>query len=100
MVSSDFHYLTSKYSNLQTLNLTMNKIMKLEMVECPCLTELVLADNHLQDLHPNTFAKLRNLRKLDLSINKLTQIPNLGNLVNLEELMLRQNNISVIENLS
>lgn len=78
----------------------MTSLVHLEMIELPCLSELILADNLIQDLHPNTFAKLRKLKRLDMSINKLTSIPNVANLVNLEELMLRQNSIALIENLS
>lgn len=101
LLPSDFDFLAKKYLCLQSLNLSMNKIERLDcVIACPSLTSLVLADNLLTHFHPNTFSRLPKLKVLDLSINKLTAMPNLGSLSCLEELMLRQNSIGTIENLS
>lgn len=61
------------------------------------LQELHLFDNSISDATP--IASLTNLRKLNLSTNKLTSFPRLGS-TGLRELLLSENRISDLGNLS
>jgi len=61
------------------------------------LQELYLYDNLIQDAQP--IASLQNLRKLNLSTNRLTGVPRLDS-SQMEQLYLAQNELSQITNLS
>ena len=64
-------------------------------IENGAVTELRLNGNLLEGNFPNSVLSLTNLKKLDVSSNKLTgNIPNLGSLINLTYLNISNNNLS------
>jgi Leucine-rich repeat (LRR) protein len=68
--NADFTYLDSKFIGLRVLNMSMNHISSIQQnFNLPLLTDLILADNLIKELHPFTFQKLTKLKVLDLSIN-------------------------------
>lgn len=63
-----------------------------------CLKYIFLKNNILESIDVNAFIGLRELRKLDLSNNKLNYLPNyVFNDTNLDQLILRQNNLSGLD---
>ena len=101
--------LSCRFSNLVSLNLSMNKIARIDASltkACPWLLRLSLSDNLLKVVHPQMFTAplcskdgMCRLLSLDLSINQLTCIANLQRLTSLQELNLRQNQISDLSSL-
>lgn len=91
--------LSCRFANLISLNLSMNKIARIDSSltkACPWLLRLSLSDNLLKVIHPQMFTAPLNskdgmcrLLSLDLSINQLTCIANLQRLTSLQELNLR-----------
>ncbi len=64
-------------------------------IENGAVTELRLNGNLLEGNFPNSVLSLTNLKKLDVSSNKLTgNLPNLGSLINLTYLNISNNNLS------
>ena len=110
LARNEVNALGARFQGLQLLNLSMNKIQRIDAsltAACPNLVKLFLSDNLLKQIHPLMFTAPRGSREgacrlqvLDLSINQINCIENLQQLGNLEELNLRQNQISVVEGLS
>lgn len=66
------------------------------MIRCPNLGEVHLNDNHINDSLPPSICKLKNLRVLDLSNNRLSGVVHGCFLTsNLQSLDLSSNNFSV-----
>jgi Leucine-rich repeat (LRR) protein len=67
---NEFKILKSRHESLQVLNLSMNKISKLEgTIDLVNLKELILSDNLIKSIHPFLFSNVTKLIILDLSIN-------------------------------
>lgn len=87
-VYSDNELLRCESLDLSYLDL--HQISKI-LIKCPNLTSLDLSNNKLQELPENFFTHFPNLRVLNLSSNKLEEVPDLRFLVNLIELDLSYN---------
>jgi len=83
----------NQYSMLVRLNLSMNKIQSVEsgFDACPNLRSLTMSDNLMLEISPLMFYKCKSLRHLNLDLNKITKIQNLGTLTDLTELSLQNN---------
>ena len=94
-------YLNNNEPNLVILNLTRNKIQKINIFEnsdYPRLKELYLSKNNISDINPLGKAKFPKLEILHLNKNQITDISILKsvNFNELKELNLGNNNISDI----
>lgn len=97
------HLFCSELSSLHTLRLGYNKLHSLPSVprlRIP-LQELFLQNNCLHSLPPNFFAACDQLKVLNLSNNRLTQLPNIIEPLEMEKLYLTANclNDNVMETL-
>lgn len=56
---AEVHALSARFADLQTLNLSMNKILRIDAsitADCPNLKELILSDNLLKQIDVAMFA--------------------------------------------
>jgi len=83
--------------NLQKLDLSQNLLIRIEESECfPNLSKLDLSDNMLSEIEQKPINKMASLKSLDISYNKLTDVPRMSNL-KLEVLILSGNMIKSLE---
>ncbi|NVZ53064.1 hypothetical protein HX792_22165 [Pseudomonas sp. B6002] len=91
-------YFLKHFNGLHTLDLTQNHITRLPEVlgHMPQLTRLHMANNQLQltEHSLRKLAELRNLRSLNLSDNPLLDVPHVGKMLDLRELLLRNCKLS------
>ena len=96
MKSSDCQEIESNSPNLEILDLSFNRLIKIteDIKYLNTLTNLKLNNNSLKEL-PYSIGKLINLKFLSLDHNKLSTIPSsIGSLNNLQILSLSHNNVS------
>lgn len=92
-LGDDVAYFLKHFKAVHTLDLTQNHITRLPEVlgQMPQLVRLHMANNQLQ-LTEHTLRKLaglRNLHSLNLSENPLIDVPQVGKMLDLRELLLR-----------
>lgn len=85
-------------NSLLTLDMTENRIKDIEQLQSvsdaspPELIELMLSGNHLSEINGSTFENYTNLQRLDISSNKLKNLPyQLGFLPNLRAFRVASN---------
>ena len=62
LAKKEFELIKNRFSNLQILNLSMNKITNIEGgIDCPNLRELALSDNLIKQIHPFLLSNLPKL---------------------------------------
>lgn len=86
----------SGLTNLQELDLYWNQIHNIPVdafYACSNLIYLNLGGNNLENINVSTLERLKYLKKLIISRNLLSSVPNLSNLKNLELLDLSKNRI-------
>ncbi|NWC29622.1 hypothetical protein HYE76_24525 [Pseudomonas tolaasii] len=97
-LGDDVAYFLKHFKGLHTLDLTKNIIARLPEVlgQMPQLARLRMADNRLQldEYSLRKLAELRKLRSLNLSGNPLLDVPNVGKMLDLRELLLRDCKLS------
>uniref|UniRef100_A0AC34F4C7 Protein phosphatase 1 regulatory subunit 7 n=1 Tax=Panagrolaimus sp. ES5 TaxID=591445 RepID=A0AC34F4C7_9BILA len=81
----------------KVLNLRWNRLTKIQGLNIPTLTELILYDNQIKKIE--NLDLLVNLKYLDLSYNRIEKMENLDGLEKLEKLYVCRNKISKIEGL-
>ncbi len=86
---------TAKFEHMGIINLT-----DINMEQYSTHWEMDFSDNNIESIPPDIFSALVSARTLDLSYNKIGEVLNDGwrGLMNLEDLYLRSNNLTVVEN--
>lgn len=86
-----------EYSNVRSLFLECNGIMKIENLEMPQLVSLYLQSNAITRME--NLDLLSNLQYLNLAQNRISEVENLGSLTKLETLNLASNAFQDVEKL-
>ena len=97
------HNIFSELVNLEALSLSWNNLTHLSRDVFQGLINLeilFLNDNQLDFLDYHIFEHTPKLGFLSLAVNKFTNIPNINNLVNLHNLNLRDNSLTMINKTS
>ena len=91
----------ANFKALKTLNLSGNQLNSLpeEIGHLPKLENLIISKNCLTGALPKSLGKLKNLKELDASCNRIKEFPvSLAGLNHLNSLDLSSNKISAIPN--
>ena len=86
-----------EYSNVRSVFLECNGIMKIENLEMPHLVSLYLQSNSITRME--NLELLSNLQYLNLAHNRISEVENLGSLRKLETLNLASNTLQDVEKL-
>ncbi|KAF2357660.1 Leucine-rich repeat [Trinorchestia longiramus] len=61
--------------SLTSLNLGLNRLNEIPNLDFPKVSELILSENNISAIHPDTFLFLPELKMLDLSENAISTLP-------------------------
>jgi Leucine-rich repeat (LRR) protein len=94
---------TNRLRNLQNLYLSDNQLVQVDKStfdNMPSLNELRLDNNKLSNLNRDVFSELKYLQRLNLRNNSLSRVPDITNLVKLENIDMSNQNgqLTLIQN--
>jgi len=97
--NNQFSYILIGLTDLQYLLLSGNEINIIDanaFKDNNKLLYLDLSHNYIKYLYPTTFANLKSLKTLDLSINQLIDVPQISSEIEINTLYINNNNITKI----